>query len=107
MDKPLTLIIFKHSVNPKFPPAIAKMYEGSYDCGWLSDNLDEPFIIQWGNSKDQNNAKKLMDDVLDKQGERPVLFYNKEIPKKDNGRSVIQLTNEQYTDIITNAERWH
>lgn len=108
MEKPLPLIIFKHTVNPKFPPSLAKMFEGSYNCGWLiGDDCNESFIIQWGNSKNKEAARSLMNDVLEKQGERTVLFYDKEIPIGKLKTSTISLTPEQYNDIITTAEKWH
>ena len=105
--KALTLIIFKHHVNPKFPPALAKTYKDSFNCGWLSNNLNEPYILQWGNSKNIEAAKSLMQDVLSKQGERTVLFYNKEISLEKEKCGIIRLTKEVYADIVAGAEKWN
>jgi len=107
LNEPLPLIIFKHTVNPKFPPDLAKMFEGSYDCGWLMGDSNEAYIIQWGNSKNKEAAKKLMTDVLEKQGEGPVLFYDKKILVEKSKAGIIRLTAEIYSDIATAAEKWH
>jgi hypothetical protein len=108
LNKPFPLIIFKHTVNQKFPPGLAKRFEGSYNCGWLmGDDCNESFILQWGNSKNKEVARKLMDDVFEKQGERPVLFYDKEIILERSKAGIIALTPEIHNDIITTAEKWH
>ncbi|MFA6071632.1 MAG: hypothetical protein WC810_23905 [Janthinobacterium sp.] len=99
MDKPLALIIFKHTVNPKIP-----IFRDTYDCGWLSSG---PYIIVWGNTKDKSTARKLMQDVLDKQGERAVIFYDREIFLKKSNSNIIELSNEEYQDIMNSAVKWN
>jgi hypothetical protein len=83
------------------------MFAGSYNCGWLQGgDCNEAFVIKWGNCKSRDAAKNLMADVLQKQGERPVLFYDKEIPR-EGSKSVFMLTADQYADIMATAEKWH
>jgi len=105
LNEPSTLIIFKHTVNPKLPPQLAGILAGSYSCGWFIHDSKEAAIFQWGNCKNKEDARKLMADVLQKQGERTVLFYDKEIPHAGNKSFLV--TGEQYADIMATAEKWH
>jgi hypothetical protein len=105
LSEPLPLIIFKHTVNPKILPQLAEILTGSYNCGWFMHDGKEAAIIQWGNCKNKEAARKLMADVLQKQGERPILFYDKEIPR-DANKSIL-VTGDKYADIMATAEKWH
>ncbi len=106
MAEKYILLFFRHTVNPKFPPQIAEMFQGSYNVGWLSNNLEFPYILKWGNAKDKEKAKQAMAEVLEKQGERPVLFYDKEI-QVEKSKSIITLSKEVYQDILDSSEKWH
>lgn len=94
-------------VDSRFPPKLARMFEGSYNCGWLMSDSNDAYIIKWGNSKNKDAAKKLMDNVLEKQGERQVLFYDKEIPIERSKANIIYLTTDIHNDIKSAAEKWH
>lgn len=106
----MTMIIYRHSVNSRFKvlPDLAKMFEGSYDAGWMIGNENRCIIMSWANVKDQYTARKLMNDVLQKQGNRKVLFYDKEITEtRQIDTNVIHLTVKQYKEIINESELWN
>jgi len=99
----MPLIIFKFTTSLNLP-----MFNDSYDCGWLDINKEQPFILKWGNTKNKETAKSLMQDVFDKQGKREVYLYDKKIPyTKKKGSSILTLTVETLNDILANSERWN
>jgi hypothetical protein len=87
-------IMFLHS---------GRFLEGSYDIGWLitSDEVSsDKFILVWGNSKNKETTDKLAKNIIEEDGERQIIRYNKKLSTMDRNSGVITLTSEVLEDIL-------
>lgn len=63
------------------PPALERFLAGTYTLGWLVAGEPTCRWMTWGNSKDKDNAMKVVAETLAKQGPREVLIWDEPLPK--------------------------
>jgi hypothetical protein len=75
--------------------------KGTLDVGWLMSSIC-PFILTWGNTKNEETCKELAEEIIRDRGERYIIRYDKEIESIDKGglRGIIAITDAMLDDIL-------